>query len=387
MTDLMWIRSHVELLLQREWQVCRVLADDDGDFPFRHGTAACYVSVLDSDPPMVRVFAYAAYGLKPTLKVLREINEIQGRCLSARVELRRDVAVVSQTVSPIGLRSRYSRRRSTRWARSRTTSACCSPRCSTERRRSNTRSLTRRRQADAVRSFVRDPDHGPLPALLLVLTITTGLVDAASILGLGRVFVANMTGNVVFIGFALANAPGFSLEASAVALVGFLAGAALGGQLAQRRMGRRADLLRDAAVAEAALLTVATVIVAADGGAPSRAVRDVAVVLAAVALGGRNAAVRELGVPDMTTTVLTMTLTGIAADFRLGRVDVVVRRVLAVVAMLGGAVAGALLVLHVDLAAALGLAAGLAAVVAAVAAVSRRAVPRIAPSGGVSSLR
>jgi hypothetical protein len=103
MTDLMWIRSHVELLLQREWQVRRVLADDDGDFPFRHGTAACYVSVLDSDPPMVRVFAHAAYGLKPTLKVLREINEIQGRCLSARVELRRDVAVVSQTVSPIGL--------------------------------------------------------------------------------------------------------------------------------------------------------------------------------------------------------------------------------------------------------------------------------------------
>jgi hypothetical protein len=99
----MWIRSHVALLLQREWDVCRVLSDEDGDFPYRHGTAACYVSVLDIDPPMVRVFAHAAYGLKPTLKVLREINEIQGRSLSARVELRRDVVVVSQTVSPIGL--------------------------------------------------------------------------------------------------------------------------------------------------------------------------------------------------------------------------------------------------------------------------------------------
>jgi hypothetical protein len=79
MSQLMWIRSHVELLLQREWDVCRVLSDEDGDFPYRHGTAACYVSVLDVDPPMVRVFAHAAYGLK------------------------RDVVVVSQTVSPIGL--------------------------------------------------------------------------------------------------------------------------------------------------------------------------------------------------------------------------------------------------------------------------------------------
>ena len=103
MTELMWIRSHVELLLQEEWGACRVLSDEDGDFPFRHGTAACYVSVLDTEPPMVRVFAHAAYGLKPTLKVFRELNEIQHRTLTARVELRRDVVVVSQTLSPVGL--------------------------------------------------------------------------------------------------------------------------------------------------------------------------------------------------------------------------------------------------------------------------------------------
>jgi hypothetical protein len=99
----MWIRSHVELLLQREWDVCRVVVDGDGDFPFRHGTAACYVSVLDTEPAMVRVFAHAAYGLKPSLRVLRELNEIQRRSLSARIELRSDVVVVSQTVSPLGL--------------------------------------------------------------------------------------------------------------------------------------------------------------------------------------------------------------------------------------------------------------------------------------------
>ena len=81
--------------------------------------------------------------------------------------------------------------------------------------------------------------HGPLRPLLLVLTVVTGVVDAVSILELGRVFVANMTGNVVFIGFALAGAPGFSLAASLSALAGFLVAAALYGVLA-RRIGRAA---------------------------------------------------------------------------------------------------------------------------------------------------
>jgi uncharacterized membrane protein YoaK (UPF0700 family) len=57
---------------------------------------------------------------------------------------------------------------------------------------------------------------------MLMLTVLTGVVDAVSILSLGRVFVANMTGNVVFVGFALAGASGFSLSASLSALAGFL---------------------------------------------------------------------------------------------------------------------------------------------------------------------
>ena len=59
--------------------------------------------------------------------------------------------------------------------------------------------------------------------LLVLLTVVTGLVDAVSFISLGRVFVANMTGNVVFLGFALAGAPGLSLAASLAALAGFLA--------------------------------------------------------------------------------------------------------------------------------------------------------------------
>src|SRR6202020_2722243 len=76
--------------------------------------------------------------------------------------------------------------------------------------------------------------HGPLPPLLVAMTLVTGLVDAFSYLVLGHVFVANMTGNVVFLGFALAGAPGFSIWASGAALVAFWTGALVGGRVASR---------------------------------------------------------------------------------------------------------------------------------------------------------
>jgi hypothetical protein len=103
MSESMWIKSHVELLLQREWEVCRVATDADGDFPFRAGTAACWVAVSDGEPPMVQVFAHAACGLKPTARVLRELNDIQNRAFSARVCLAEGCVIVSQVLSPIGL--------------------------------------------------------------------------------------------------------------------------------------------------------------------------------------------------------------------------------------------------------------------------------------------
>jgi len=220
--------------------------------------------------------------------------------------------------------------------------------------------------------------QGPLPPLLLVLTVVTGVVDAVSILRLGRVFVANMTGNVVFTGFALVGAPGFSLSASLAALAGFLAGAllvgaVLGGSLASRLGHDRGLLLRAGAAAELVLVSAALALTAATGLATAAGrVGDAA--LLALAMGIQNAVARRLAVPDLTTTVLTMTLTGIAADVRakdhglagLGR------RVLAVATMFAGAACGALLVLHAGATAALGLAVGLLAMVTAAATLATR---------------
>lgn len=220
--------------------------------------------------------------------------------------------------------------------------------------------------------YIDEPTYGPLPALLLTLTVTTGIVDAVSILSLGRVFVANMTGNVVFIGFALAGAPGFSLTASLVALVGFLIGAGGGGVVVARFAHHRARLLLTSTLVEAILLAVGATALATAPEPYTATIRDLVVAASALALGLQNAAARKLAVPDFTTTVLTMTLTGIAADLRARSGRVAARRIVSVAAMLLGAVVGAELVLHGAAAVALFIGCALVAGTAAVLALSVR---------------
>jgi uncharacterized membrane protein YoaK (UPF0700 family) len=248
------------------------------------------------------------------------------------------------------------------------------------------------------RSLVAHPAYGPLPALLLILTVVTGVVDSISILALGRVFVANMTGNAVFAGFAIVGAPGFSLSASLFALAGFLVGAGFGGTMITRVGSDRAALLRAGTAAEVALAAVALVLAALSAdpgvshgtthivaGAFGPAVTDALAAVLATAMGIQNAVARKLAVPDLTTTVLTMTLTGIGADLRAvlragdthatARSDLV-RRLLAIGTMLAGALAGASLTLYVSPVSALALALSLLAVTAAAAmALAARPAP------------
>ncbi|MCZ4124811.1 YoaK family protein [Streptomyces sp. H39-S7] len=201
---------------------------------------------------------------------------------------------------------------------------------------------------DAWKTLVPDLDgpHGPLPPLLLALTVVTGLVDAFSYLVLGHVFVANMTGNVVFMAFALSGAAGFSLKASLVSLVSFAVGAALGGRIANRFPHHRARLLLTVTAFEGVLVLAAFLSSALTAEGPSTSVRELLIVLLGLAMGGQNAAARRLGVPDLTTTVLTLTITGIAADGRLagGTAGKAGPRALSAIAMFLGALAGGLLI-------------------------------------------
>jgi uncharacterized membrane protein YoaK (UPF0700 family) len=195
-----------------------------------------------------------------------------------------------------------------------------------------------------------DSRDGPLPPLLLTLTVVTGLVDATSFLKLGHVFVANMTGNVVFLGFGIAGAGGISVWASLTALSSFLVGGIGGGRIGARWSSHRGRQLTATTSMELLLVTGALIVTALSGHQIQSASRYAAIALLAIAMGTQNAGARRLAVPDLTTTVLTVTLTGIAADAALagGLGSKLGRRALSVGAMMLGGLIGGLLVLKVD---------------------------------------
>jgi uncharacterized membrane protein YoaK (UPF0700 family) len=201
----------------------------------------------------------------------------------------------------------------------------------------------------------------PLPRGLLALTFTTGIVDAVSYLGLGHVFTANMTGNVVLLGFGIAGSGGLPIAAPFASLGAFVLGALAGGNVVRRVEER--TILPAALAIEVAVLAVATMVAGLTTITPGAGAAYVVIVLLAFAMGVRSACVRRLGVPDLSTVVLTMTAIGLAADSPLAGGSGLgsLRRASAVVLMGAGAVAGALL-LRTDVALPLGVATGLALV-------------------------
>jgi uncharacterized membrane protein YoaK (UPF0700 family) len=197
---------------------------------------------------------------------------------------------------------------------------------------------------EALKRGVASVRH-PLTRALLVLTFTTGLVDAVSFLGLGRVFAANMTGNVVLLGFGLAGSGGLPVVGPIVSLVSFVVGATAGGRLVRRMEKRHPEMVARALAIEVCLFALVAVIAAAAPVRPGDASANLLIAALALAMGVRNAAVRRIAVPDLPTTVLTMTLTALTSDSPLagGTGKGSVRRLSAVAAVLAGAVSGALL--------------------------------------------
>lgn len=213
--------------------------------------------------------------------------------------------------------------------------------------------------AEAGRTIIprKNDRYGLLNPALVVLTFVAGLVDALSYLALGHVFVANVTGNIVFLGFAFAHAQGFVWWTSALTLAAFMVGALIGGRIIRRFGANRAKHLLVSTCVQLAFVIAALVgiwllnrfspeptIGGIGGGMTASATSPSAVastaasaqasqpslnfptashidlhiitliVLLAPAMGIQNSTARKLSVPDLPTTVLTMTLTGIVAD-------------------------------------------------------------------------
>ncbi|RSX51397.1 hypothetical protein D2E25_1831 [Bifidobacterium goeldii] len=238
--------------------------------------------------------------------------------------------------------------------------------------------------AEAGRTLIphRDDKYGLLSPALVILTFVAGLVDALSYLALGHVFVANVTGNIVFLGFSIAHAQGFVWWTSALTLATFMVGALIGGRIIHYFGANRARHLLVSTSVQAVFVIAALVGTTllnrfsaeptiGGTGKPANMATAAAqaiaatnspslnfptanhidlhiillIVLLAPAMGIQNSTARKLSVPDLPTTVLTMTLTGIVADTsahgheqsKLGR------RAVVMIALAAGALAGALL--------------------------------------------
>lgn len=195
---------------------------------------------------------------------------------------------------------------------------------------------------------------------LLLLTFATGLVDAVSVLVLGRVFVANMTGNAIFLGFLFVPGTGFDLTAVIVAVFGFLIGAIIGGRLARLFGTERTRLWLTLALGIEATLLLALAALTGFGALHyGDASKLILIAGLAVAFGVQNSTARQFGIQELYTTVLTSTIVGLGVDSRLagGTGDREKLRYTVVLVMVLGAVVGATLT-HLFVAPILALAAG-----------------------------
>lgn len=169
---------------------------------------------------------------------------------------------------------------------------------------------------------VRSPvsDRSTVTALLL-LTFATGLADAIAVLVLGHVFVANMTGNVIFLGFWFAPRSTVDLTGVVVAFPTFVTGTILGGRLVRHYGARARNWITAALGIEVVLMSILSVMA---GTGVCRYDDNTKLLLIggmAIVFGLQHSTARQFGIQELTTTVLTSTIVGLGADSRLAGGD------------------------------------------------------------------
>jgi len=184
--------------------------------------------------------------------------------------------------------------------------------------------------------------------LLVLLTLTTGAVDASCFLSLGHVFSSVITGNLILIGVAAATQSGSLAAYSGTALAGYSAGVLIGAPIATRRAsGGETWPLRVTVtlVAEFCVLAGFSAGWELAGGSPGSTARLLLIAALAAAMGIQSAAVRELG--GMSTTYLTGTLTAVITEVATrDRSPGFARSLGVLAAVVSGAVAGGLVAEH-----------------------------------------
>lgn len=237
----------------------------------------------------------------------------------------------------------------------------------------------RRQRRDGIRVAVQKTreNHDRIHLFaMLALTFTTGIVDAVGYLGLDKVFTANMTGNVVILGMALAGAEGLPIVGPLIAAFAFLAGVAIGGRGLNRwdaGWSRRVTTTLTVSGAIVIALGIGAAVVVPTEGTPwAYAITG----LLAAAMGMQAGAARKIAVADVPTVVITSTMVGLAYNSRFvgGDGKNAPRRAAAILLILAGAALGALL-LRMNLGLGLLVAGGLMIAVALFGHLGRAALP------------
>jgi uncharacterized membrane protein YoaK (UPF0700 family) len=151
--------------------------------------------------------------------------------------------------------------------------------------------------------------------MLISIAWTGGAIDALAYGGLGHVFAANMTGHTVLLALSVSGAEGLSMLRSAVAILSFLAGVAVGSLIAKESAhgeNKIRNLVR-AVKLEAAIL-IAFAAVWFFWANRTQVETIVLIVAAAMAMGIQSAAVRNLGLPGIATTYITGMYTQFISD-------------------------------------------------------------------------
>ncbi|MCC3291871.1 YoaK family protein [Arthrobacter sp. zg-Y1110] len=179
--------------------------------------------------------------------------------------------------------------------------------------------------------------------LMLALTFSTGVVDAVGYLGLDRVFTGNMTGNVVLLGMAFAGGADLPILRPVLALLFFMLGAALAGRMLRKGPEGWSGRTTLSLMVVAGVITALAVLTAVVDVQASSLLGSITTSALAIAMGIQAATAKRLKVAEITTVVVTSTITGLASDSRLAGGDSKhwVRRALAIALIMLGAVAGA----------------------------------------------
>jgi len=187
-------------------------------------------------------------------------------------------------------------------------------------------------------------DHVHLWCMLL-LTFSTGIADAFGYLGLDKVFTANMTGNVVILGMGATGTTDLPVTGPLLAFGAFMLGAALGGRAMRGQVGAPASGAFALIGMVGLVFGAAAVVLAVDPVRQGSAAAYGMTVALAAAMGLQAAVARRIAVRDVTTVVVTSTITGFAADSRFGAgIEQPWRRRAGAISLIGaGAAVGAVL--------------------------------------------